>query len=133
MAALAPRRHELLWDIGAGAGSIAIEWMLADPSLGAIAIEARPDRAARILHAVGGLVLDRRPRRLLDERLGEPAALDHESGFDAVKDRAGIKAFPYVPRKVVDGNRRLFLEQFDRDVASAKIRDLLTRARLAVP
>ena len=48
LSALAPRRHELLWDIGAGAGSIAIEWMLADPSLAATAIEARPDRAARI-------------------------------------------------------------------------------------
>jgi precorrin-6B C5,15-methyltransferase / cobalt-precorrin-6B C5,C15-methyltransferase len=48
LSALAPRRHELLWDIGAGAGSVAIEWMLADPSLMAIAIEARPDRAARI-------------------------------------------------------------------------------------
>jgi precorrin-6B C5,15-methyltransferase / cobalt-precorrin-6B C5,C15-methyltransferase len=48
LSALAPQRHELLWDIGAGAGSVAIEWMLADPSLAAIAIEARPDRAARI-------------------------------------------------------------------------------------
>ena len=48
LSALAPRRHELLWDIGAGAGSVAIEWMLADPSLAAIAIEARSDRAARI-------------------------------------------------------------------------------------
>jgi precorrin-6Y C5,15-methyltransferase (decarboxylating) len=48
LSALAPRRHELLWDIGAGAGSVAIEWMLADPSLAAIAIEARHDRAARI-------------------------------------------------------------------------------------
>jgi precorrin-6Y C5,15-methyltransferase (decarboxylating) len=48
LSALAPRRRELLWDVGAGAGSVAIEWMLADPSLKAIAIEARPDRAARI-------------------------------------------------------------------------------------
>ena len=48
LSSLAPRRGELLWDIGAGAGSVAIEWMLADPSLTAIAIEARPDRAARI-------------------------------------------------------------------------------------
>jgi precorrin-6B C5,15-methyltransferase / cobalt-precorrin-6B C5,C15-methyltransferase len=48
LSALAPRRGELLWDIGAGCGSIAIEWMLADPSLGAIAIERRFDRAARI-------------------------------------------------------------------------------------
>jgi precorrin-6Y C5,15-methyltransferase (decarboxylating) len=48
LSSLAPRRGELLWDIGAGAGSVAIEWMLADPSLRAIAIEARADRAACI-------------------------------------------------------------------------------------
>ena len=48
LSSLAPRRGELLWDIGAGSGSIAIEWMLADPSLRAVAIERRPDRAARI-------------------------------------------------------------------------------------
>ncbi len=48
LSALAPRRGELLWDVGAGAGSVAIEWMLADPSLRAIAIEAQAERAARI-------------------------------------------------------------------------------------
>jgi precorrin-6Y C5,15-methyltransferase (decarboxylating) len=48
LSALAPRRGELLWDVGAGAGSVAIEWMLADPSLRAVAIEAREERAARI-------------------------------------------------------------------------------------
>jgi precorrin-6B C5,15-methyltransferase / cobalt-precorrin-6B C5,C15-methyltransferase len=48
LSALAPRRGELLWDIGAGSGSISIEWMLADPSLGAIAIESAPERARRI-------------------------------------------------------------------------------------
>jgi precorrin-6B C5,15-methyltransferase / cobalt-precorrin-6B C5,C15-methyltransferase len=48
LAALSPRRGELLWDVGAGAGSVAIEWMLADPSMRAVAIEARRDRAGRI-------------------------------------------------------------------------------------
>lgn len=48
LSALAPRRGELLWDVGAGAGSVAIEWMLADVSLSAIAIEQRSDRAARL-------------------------------------------------------------------------------------
>ncbi|HMA75310.1 MAG TPA: precorrin-6y C5,15-methyltransferase (decarboxylating) subunit CbiE [Xanthobacteraceae bacterium] len=48
LSSLAPLRGELLWDIGAGSGSVAIEWMLADPSLRAIVIERRPDRAARI-------------------------------------------------------------------------------------
>ncbi|GES42080.1 precorrin-6Y methyltransferase [Rhizobium dioscoreae] len=48
LSALAPRYGELLWDIGAGSGSIGIEWMLADPSLRVIAIEASVERAARI-------------------------------------------------------------------------------------
>jgi precorrin-6Y C5,15-methyltransferase (decarboxylating) len=45
---LAPRRGELLWDVGSGSGSVAVEWMLADPANRAVAIEARHDRAARV-------------------------------------------------------------------------------------
>ena len=48
LSSLAPRRGELLWDVGAGSGSIAIEWLLCDPANRAIAIEARADRASRI-------------------------------------------------------------------------------------
>ncbi|WP_075291182.1 precorrin-6y C5,15-methyltransferase (decarboxylating) subunit CbiE [Pararhizobium arenae] len=48
LSALAPRRGELLWDIGGGSGSISVEWMLCDPEMRAIAIEASPERAARI-------------------------------------------------------------------------------------
>jgi precorrin-6Y C5,15-methyltransferase (decarboxylating) len=48
LSALAPRRGELMWDIGSGSGSVAIEWMLSDPANRAIAIEARADRADRI-------------------------------------------------------------------------------------
>ena len=47
LAALAPRQGELLWDIGLGAGSVAIEWLLRHPSLKAIGVEEREDRAAR--------------------------------------------------------------------------------------
>jgi precorrin-6B C5,15-methyltransferase / cobalt-precorrin-6B C5,C15-methyltransferase len=47
LSALAPRPGELLWDVGAGAGSVAIEWLLADASMSAVAIERRRDRAAR--------------------------------------------------------------------------------------
>ena len=47
LSALAPRQGELLWDVGLGAGSIAIEWLLRHPSLKAIGIEAEPERAAR--------------------------------------------------------------------------------------
>ncbi|PZM16469.1 precorrin-6y C5,15-methyltransferase (decarboxylating) subunit CbiE [Rhizobium tubonense] len=48
LSSLSPRHGELLWDIGAGSGSIGIEWMLADPSMRAIAIEMSAERAARI-------------------------------------------------------------------------------------
>lgn len=48
LSALAPRQGELLWDIGAGSGSVGIEWMLSHPSLRAIAVEADVHRAATI-------------------------------------------------------------------------------------
>ncbi len=48
LARLGPLPGQLLWDVGAGAGSIGIEWMRAHPSCRAVAVESRPDRAARI-------------------------------------------------------------------------------------
>lgn len=47
IAALAPRAGEILWDIGCGSGSVAIEWMLCNSANRAIGIEDQPDRAAR--------------------------------------------------------------------------------------
>ncbi|MBV9392941.1 MAG: precorrin-6y C5,15-methyltransferase (decarboxylating) subunit CbiE [Methylobacteriaceae bacterium] len=55
LAALAPRRGERLWDVGAGSGSIGIEWMLCDPANTAIAIEKRQARAARIARNAASL------------------------------------------------------------------------------
>ncbi len=55
LAALRPMRGQHLWDIGAGSGSVAIEWALLDPMNRATAIEARADRAARIARNVGAL------------------------------------------------------------------------------
>lgn len=48
LARLAPAPGERLWDVGAGAGSVGIEWMRAHPSCMATAIESDPERAARI-------------------------------------------------------------------------------------
>jgi len=45
---LAPTPGELLWDVGAGAGSVGIEWMRAHPTCRTIAVEASPERAGRI-------------------------------------------------------------------------------------
>lgn len=56
LSALAPRRGELLWDIGAGAGSVGIEWMLCHPANRTIAVErdtTRADRVARNAASLG--------------------------------------------------------------------------------
>ncbi len=50
LARLAPCPGELLWDVGAGCGSIGIEWMRAHPSCRAIAIEANDERQEHIRH-----------------------------------------------------------------------------------
>ncbi|MER5768056.1 precorrin-6y C5,15-methyltransferase (decarboxylating) subunit CbiE [Streptomyces sp. NPDC001985] len=48
LGALAPAPGELLWDIGGGSGSIAVEWMRTHPSCRAVSVERDPARAARI-------------------------------------------------------------------------------------
>jgi precorrin-6Y C5,15-methyltransferase (decarboxylating) len=48
LSALAPRAGAYLWDVGAGSGSIGIEWMLSHPECRAVAIERSPERCARI-------------------------------------------------------------------------------------
>ncbi len=48
LARLAPLPGELLWDVGAGSGSIGIEWSRAHPSCRTIAFERNAERAIRI-------------------------------------------------------------------------------------
>ncbi|HZU91690.1 MAG TPA: precorrin-6Y C5,15-methyltransferase (decarboxylating) subunit CbiT, partial [Stellaceae bacterium] len=55
LAALAPVPGQLLWDVGAGCGSVAIEWLRAGEQRAAIAIERRPERAALIAHNAAAL------------------------------------------------------------------------------
>ncbi|MDY7563201.1 precorrin-6y C5,15-methyltransferase (decarboxylating) subunit CbiE [Pseudomonas sp. 10B1] len=50
LARLAPTPGELLWDVGAGCGSIGIEWMRAHPSCRTLAIEADEGRQLLIEH-----------------------------------------------------------------------------------
>jgi len=61
LAALRPMPGQVLWDIGAGSGSIGIEWALHHPSCRTIAFERDPVRAARIstnAHRLGIANLD---------------------------------------------------------------------------
>jgi precorrin-6Y C5,15-methyltransferase (decarboxylating) len=59
LCALAPRPGERLWDIGAGSGSIGIEWLLAHPRCEAVAIEGDPERAMRLRANADRLGVDR--------------------------------------------------------------------------
>lgn len=55
LARLAPAPGQLLWDVGAGAGSVGIEWMRAHPSCRTVAVESQEERAARIVRNAGAL------------------------------------------------------------------------------
>ncbi|MEO0830224.1 MAG: precorrin-6Y C5,15-methyltransferase (decarboxylating) subunit CbiT, partial [Pseudomonadota bacterium] len=59
LSALTPRPGEHLWDIGGGSGSIAIEWLLSDPSLRATCVEIDVSRANRIQQNAARLGQDR--------------------------------------------------------------------------
>ncbi|WP_030792240.1 bifunctional cobalt-precorrin-7 (C(5))-methyltransferase/cobalt-precorrin-6B (C(15))-methyltransferase [Streptomyces sp. NRRL S-920] len=48
LAALAPAPGELLWDVGGGSGSIAVEWLRVHPSCRAVTVEKNAVRAERI-------------------------------------------------------------------------------------
>jgi len=88
LAALAPRAGELLWDIGAGSGSVGIEWLLAHPANRAVAIEADPLRAARARGNAAALGADR--LRVITGRA--PACLPDDPPPDAVFIGGGLSA-----------------------------------------
>jgi precorrin-6Y C5,15-methyltransferase (decarboxylating) len=80
LSALAPRPGETLWDIGAGSGSIGIEWLLAGGAR-VEALEADPTRAARARGNVDAFGLSYR-HRLTEARA--PEGLDGLPKPDAV-------------------------------------------------
>lgn len=49
LAALAPRPGELLWDVGAGSGSVSVEWCLSGRGCAAVAFERDAGRRERIV------------------------------------------------------------------------------------
>lgn len=80
LAVLAPAPGALLWDLGAGSGSVAIEWMRAAPHARAIAFERSAERLAMIeTNRVALGVPD------LEIAAGDmPASLDDQPAPDAV-------------------------------------------------
>jgi precorrin-6Y C5,15-methyltransferase (decarboxylating) len=107
LSALAPRKGENLWDIGAGSGSVSIEWMLTDPANRAVAIERDATRAARIARnalALGvpelKIVTGAAPRALHD--LSPPDAIFIGGGADAATLETAWAALPPGGRIVVN-------------------------------
>lgn len=86
LSALAPKPGETLWDIGAGSGSIGIEWLLSHPSTKAIAFESDPVRADRIHTNAAALGVDR--LHIVEGRA--PDALQDQAEPDAVFIGGGL-------------------------------------------
>lgn len=85
LAALAPRRGERLWDLGAGSGSVAAEWCLAGGT--AVCVEQHAARVANIArnaarHALDLRVLQGDSQALLGELGPAPQAVFVGGGFD---------------------------------------------------
>ncbi len=86
VAKLMPMRGALLWDVGAGCGSVAVEWMRAARYARAIGIEPRPDR--RAMAGANALALGTPKLELVE---GEaPAALVGLPAPDAVFIGGGL-------------------------------------------
>lgn len=86
LAALQPAPGQLLWDVGAASGSIAIEWLRAEPSARAIGVEERPERARQARSNAKALGVPE-----LDVRTGRaPAALAGLPSPDAIFVGGGI-------------------------------------------
>lgn len=86
VAALAPRPGEVLWDVGAGNGSVAVEWLRSHRSCAAVAIESHPERADRI--AANAAALGVPGLRVVRGRA--PAALADLPAPDAVFVGGGV-------------------------------------------
>ena len=86
LAKLMPMRGALLWDIGTGCGSVAVEWMRAARYARAIGIEPRADR--RAMAAANALSLGVPKLELIDGQV--PEALDGLEKPDAVFIGGGL-------------------------------------------
>jgi len=95
LAALVPVAGQLLWDIGAGSGSVAIEWLRAAPGARAVAIERDVARAQRI--AANALALGVPSLEVVHG--SAPEALDDLAGRpDAIFVGGGVSSYGLLMR-----------------------------------
>ncbi|MGV0814763.1 precorrin-6y C5,15-methyltransferase (decarboxylating) subunit CbiE [Mycolicibacterium boenickei] len=84
LAALGPRPGELLWDVGSGSGSIAIEWSRSAPGCAAVAFERDEQRGHRILANATAFGVS------VDVRGGAPEAFDGAPEPDVIFIGGGV-------------------------------------------
>jgi len=84
LAALAPRPGELLWDVGSGSGSIAVEWCRSGSGCRAVAFEAKPERRKRIVANARNFGAD------IDVRADSPEHFEGAARPDAIFIGGGL-------------------------------------------
>ena len=108
LSALAPQKGEHLWDLGSGSGSIAIEWLLSDPSMKATAVEKNSIRAENIYLNAAKLGVDWIEvieSDIMDvvNKLDRPDAVFIGGGFSAALFAKIWEIIPAGTRLVVNG------------------------------
>lgn len=109
LAHLRPMPGELLWDVGTGAGSIAVEWCRAVDGARAIGLEVKPERAARArsnaerLTPEGAFVVVEGPAEELLPELERPDAVFVGGGGTMRVLEHAMDALPDGGRLVVHG------------------------------
>lgn len=107
MSTLAPRPNEVLWDLGAGSGSISMEWCLAGGR--SEVVERRADRAenirenARRFGLASRIALHISPSSDVLESLPEPDAVFIGGGATAALIQMVTQAMPIGSKLVVNG------------------------------
>jgi precorrin-6Y C5,15-methyltransferase (decarboxylating) len=84
LAALAPRSGEVLWDVGSGSGSIAVEWCRSGSGCRAVAFETRPERRMRIVANARAFGAD------IDVRVEAPEEFEGAARPDAIFIGGGL-------------------------------------------
>lgn len=107
LSALAPRRGQMLWDIGVGCGSVAVEWMRSTRDMRAVGIDPSRDHlamAAANSVRLGAPRLDLKPGRAPEalEGLPEPDAIFIGGGLSETVAEAALAALPAHGRLVAN-------------------------------
>lgn len=102
LSALAPCRGKRLWDIGAGSGSISVEWALCGGT--AIAVEAREDRAVNIRSNAAEFGLEHRIKVIAGKAPDALAALEAPDAV-FIGGGLGLTMFDAIWSRLAPGTR----------------------------